>query len=63
MGLRQPGAWRDAYVKDKVCTYCWESLEELEAAITEVLKEWWQREKGFSSMFRHSYFRSELNVF
>ena len=44
-------------IKDKVCTYCWESLENLEAAITEVLKEWWQRTKGFSSLFRYSYLR------
>lgn len=49
-------------VKDRVCTKCWESLEELEKAITQVLKEWWSRPKGFLSLFRQSYLRSELNA-
>jgi len=49
-------------VKDRICSYNWESLLELEDAITEVLKEWWERKKGFTSLFRHSYLRSELNA-
>jgi len=49
-------------VKDRICTKCWKTLTELEEAITAVLQEWWQRAKGFSSLFRNSYLRSELNA-
>jgi len=49
-------------VKDKICTQHWETLQELEASITEVLESWWTRAKGFTSLFRQSYLRSELNV-
>lgn len=49
-------------IKDKICTHHWENLVELEDAITEVLKTWWDRAKGFSSLFRQSYLRSELNA-
>jgi len=49
-------------IKDRICTHHWESLIELEDAITEVLKTWWGRAKGFSSLFRQSYLRSELNA-
>lgn len=49
-------------VKDHICTRCWDTLEELEDAITEVLEKWWSRSKGFTSLFRHSYLRTELNV-
>jgi len=49
-------------VKDKICTQHWETLHDLEASITEVLKSWWTRAKGFTSLFRRSYLRSELNA-
>lgn len=49
-------------VKDKICVKCWESLAEVEEAITEELEKWWQRKRGFSSLLRHSYLRSELNA-
>ena len=49
-------------VKDKICTHHWDNLQELEEAITEVLQAWWEQEKGFSSLFRRSYLRSELNA-
>ena len=49
-------------VKDRICTVCWESLEELEKEIIQVLKEWWERKEGFLSLFRGSYLRSELNA-
>lgn len=35
-------------VKDKICSYCWETLEELEREMTKVLKERRERSKGFS---------------
>jgi len=49
-------------IKDKICTHCWESMEELEGVITEVLHEWWNKPAQFSSLFTNSYLRSELNV-
>ncbi len=49
-------------LKDKICTRHWSDMEQLERAITEVLQEWWKRAEGFSSLFRHSYLRSELNA-
>lgn len=49
-------------VKDKICTRHWENLGELEEAITEILQTWWQRARGFSSLFRNSYLRTELNA-
>ena len=49
-------------VKDRICTVCWQSLQDLENEITKVLKEWWERRDGFSSLFNHSYLRSELNA-
>jgi len=49
-------------IKDRICNVCWESLEELEKEITQVLKDWWERKDGFLSLFRSSYLRSELNA-
>lgn len=49
-------------VKDEICTYHWENLSELEAKITEVLETWWKKPKGYISLFRHSYLKSELNA-
>ena len=49
-------------IKDKICTRCWDSIEELEAKITEVLHEWWNKPGQFRSLFTNSYLRSELNA-
>ncbi len=49
-------------VKDAVCTVNWKDLAALEERMTELLKEWWERPEGFSSLFTNSYLRSELNV-
>ena len=49
-------------VKDKICTRCWDNIEELEDKITEVLNEWWNQPGMFRSLFTNSYLRSELNV-
>lgn len=49
-------------IKDEICNHHWENLVELEDAITDILKTWWERAKGFSSIFRQSYLRSELNA-
>lgn len=49
-------------IKDAICTRCWESMEELENKIMDILKEWWRKPHGFSSLFTHSYLRTELNA-
>lgn len=48
-------------VKDGICTRCWETLAELEEKITSELRSWWEKAEGFSSLFRTSYLRTELN--
>jgi len=40
----------------------WKKLEALEEKMTELLREWWERPEGFSSLFTNSYLRTELNV-
>jgi len=49
-------------VKDAICTVNWKKLEALEEKMTELLREWWERPEGFSSLFTNSYLRTELNV-
>ena len=49
-------------VKDRICTVCWQTLEALESEISNCLREWWEKEDGFSSLFTQSYLRSELNA-
>jgi len=48
-------------VKDAICTINWKDLTELESKMTEVLKSWWERPDGFSSLFTSSYLQTELN--
>lgn len=48
-------------VKDYICNVCWESMEDLEVAMTKVLQDMWEQVDGFSSLFTNSYLRSELN--
>ena len=49
-------------VKDRICNVCWDTLQDLEDAITECLRVWWDKADGFGSLFTNSYLRSELNV-
>ena len=49
-------------IKDAICTVNWKNLDQLEEKMTQILREWWEKPEGFSSLFTHSYLRTELNA-